>query len=312
MSAIIDNVLPVFILIAMGQVLVRFKLLDKQFFAASDRVVYFIFFPAMLFWKISGASGPNGVSSELSILDLAPWVLAAIFIVWGLGLLYLRLAKVAPFQAGTFSQVSYRFNTYVGMAVILTAYGEKGAADFGVLVGVVVPFINVLAVTTLVWYSQANYNGRQKALLVVKALVANPLIISCVAGMAYARLGPPLPLLVQNTLGLMSSITLPLALLSLGAGLSIANLKEFWSLAAAACVFKLLILPAVGLGLLSLAGASGLAFKVAMIYFVLPSSVSCHILSSQLGSDARLAVNAVALTTLASFISLSVALSLLS
>ena len=169
MSQIVDNVLPVFVLIALGKFLAVRGWAPAAFFTASDRLVYYVFFPALLFWKI-GAAG-SGLVLPAGLIGA---VLAAIAAVWLISLAYARLAGVAPFQAGTFSQVSFRFNTYVGMAVILSAFGERGMAVFGVIISVAIPFINLLAVSTLVWYSQARFSGAQKAKLVLRPYCSIP------------------------------------------------------------------------------------------------------------------------------------------
>ena len=176
MSQIVDNVLPVFVLIALGKLLSARGWAPAAFFSASDRLVYYVFFPALLFWKI-GAAGSGLVLPA----GLIAAVLAAIAAVWLVSLAYARLAGVAPFQAGTFSQVSFRFNSYMGMAVVLSAFGERGMAVFGVIISAAIPFINLLAISTLVWYSQARFSGAQKLRLVCKAILVNPLILACLA-----------------------------------------------------------------------------------------------------------------------------------
>ncbi|MBU4383466.1 MAG: AEC family transporter [Proteobacteria bacterium] len=303
MAHILDNVLPVFVLIALGRLIMAKGWAPPAFFAASDRIVYFIFFPALLFLKIGSA----GV--ELSAPPaLMAAVLAAILVVWALSLVYARLAGVAPYQAGTFSQVSYRFNTYVGMAVILSAFGEEGVARFGILISMAIPFINLLAVSTLVWYSQASYSGAQKALLAFKALLANPLILSCLAGIAWAHSGLELPLFLKRSLALAGGLSLPLALLSIGGALALTKLKGRVALSLLSCLLKLLVLPLVGWSLLSLAGVGGLSLTVAMIFLALPTATSAYILSTQMNSDADLAGAAIVLGTLLSFFSLSAVL----
>ena len=300
MSQIIDNVLPVFVLIALGKLLALRGWAPQAFFSASDRLVYFVFFPALLFWKI-GAAGRELVLP----LGLMAAVLAAIVAVWALSLLYCRQTKVAPFQAGTFSQVSYRFNTYVGMAVVLSAFGEEGVAAFGIIISVAIPFINLLAVSTLVWYSQAEFSGAQKAKLVIKALLVNPLILACLAGIAWARSGLVLPVFLERSFSLSAALSLPLALLSIGNSLALDKLKGRVGLSFVSCVLKLLVLPAIGWGFLALAGAGGLDLAVAMIFLALPTATSAYILSTQMNSDADLAGAAIVLSTLLSFLSLS-------
>lgn len=303
MSAIVDNVLPVFVFMALGQVLLRTGLAGQRFFDTSDRLIYFFFFPALLFWKI-GMAGPGLAMPGGLILA----VLVSVFVVWLISLGYIRVARVKPFKAGTFSQVSFRFNTYVGMAVVLSAFGEEGVARFGIIISLAIPFINLLAVATLVWFSQARYSGPQKLKMIIRALLINPLILACLAGIAFARSGLELPVFVERSLALGASVSLPMALLSIGASLSLAKLKGRVGLSLLASVLKLLVLPLIGFLLLRLMEVNGLSLAVAMVFFTLPTATSAYILSSQMKSDADLAGAAIVLSTCLSFGSLSAAL----
>ena len=303
MSHVLNNVLPVFLLLALGKVLMRSNLAGEAFFRTSDKLVYFIFFPAMLFWKI-GSAGPD---LEMPVgLILA--VLSTVFLTWLASLAYIRLAKVTPFQAGSFSQVSYRFNTYIGMAVVLGAFGEDGVARFGIIISLTIPFINTLVVSTLVWFSQADYSLGDKVKMLLRGLAVNPLILACLAGIAYARLGPPLAPFVNNTLSLLSSITLPMALLSIGASLALEKLKGRIQLSVVSCLLKLIFMPLLGYGMLRLWQVEPLSLSVAMLFFALPTATSAYILSSQMNSDADLSGASIVLSTLLSFISLSLSL----
>lgn len=303
MSQVLNNVLPVFVLLALGKVLMRSGLAGEAFFRTSDKLVYFIFFPALLFWKI-GSVGPDLVMPVGLILA----VLLTVSLIWLASLFYIRLARVTPFQAGSFSQVSYRFNTYIGMAVVLGAFGEDGVARFGIIISLSIPYINLLVVGTLVWFSQADYTLGEKVKMLLRGLAVNPLILACLAGIAYARLGPPLHPFINNTLSLLSSITLPMALLSIGASLALEKLKGRLQLSVVSCVFKLIFMPLLGYGLLRLWEVDPLSLSVAMVFFALPTATSAYILATQMNSDADLSGASIVLSTLLSFISLSLSL----
>lgn len=303
MSQVLNNVLPVFVLLALGKVLMRSGLAGEAFFRTSDKLVYFIFFPALLFWKI-GSVGPDLVMPVGLILA----VLLTVSLIWLASLFYIRLAKVTPFQAGSFSQVSYRFNTYIGMAVVLGAFGEDGVARFGIIISLSIPYINLLVVGTLVWFSQADYTLGEKVKMLLRGLAVNPLILACLAGIAYARLGPPLHPFVNNTLSLLSSITLPMALLSIGASLALEKLKGRLQLSVVSCLFKLILMPLLGYALLRLWEVDPLSLSVAMVFFALPTATSAYILATQMNSDADLSGASIVLSTLLSFISLSLSL----
>lgn len=299
---VLQSLIPVFALIALGTGLKRAGLTDTAFLARSDRLVYYAFFPALLFWKIGGAAPRH----DLDWRFLAAMILAVLTI-YALSLAFIRW-RVTDFQAGTFSQSCYRFNTYVGMAVVLNALGEEGVRQFGILIGLAIPIINVLAVSTLIWFSGRPVSGKERLRLTGRALVANPLILACVAGLVYSRLVGGFHPVAANTLGLMAAITLPLALLSIGGALTLESVRGYLPQSVAAAVFKLVALPLAGWGYLHLLAVTGLTLKVGMIFCALPTSTAIYVLSSQLGSDTRLAAATIALSTVLSFVSLSVVL----
>ena len=300
---VLNNLFPVFALLLFGHLLKRTGLTHDAFLKTADKLIYYIFFPALLFWKIGAAPSDHFGDSGLYKASIC-----AVVGVYALSSLYIKLFRVPAYQAGSFSQSCYRFNTYIGMAVVLNALGEDGARQFSILIGLIIPIINILAVSTLTWYSENKVSLTQRVRFTAKALVTNQLIIACLAGMAYSKMIGGFPLFIDNTFRLASLVTLPLALLSIGGALTLGNMKYYFKLSLVACVFKLIILPITGYLLLNAFNATGFGFQVGMIYFTLPTSTSLYILSSQLSSDIQLASAAIALSTILSFISLSVAL----
>jgi predicted permease len=302
-SIAIDHLFPVFALIAAGNLMRRWQFTTEAFLNVSDRLVYYIFFPAMLFWKIGSAPlglfAESGFFAAVILTLLTVYALSTLFIVW---------RGVPAFQAGSFSQSCYRFNTYIGVAVIMSAFGEDGLRRFGILIGIVIPIINVLAVSTLIWFGGGRLSGRDRAAQTLRALVTNPLILGCIAGIGYARLFNRFPEFIDNTLKLASYVTLPLALLSIGGVLSLHGVRNHFRLSLVASVFKLMALPAVGFLYLKVFGVSGTSFQIGMVFFALPTSTALYVLSSQLNSDTELASAAIALSTLLSIFSLSAAL----
>lgn len=115
---VLNSLFPVFAIIALGVILKRWRLTTADFLKTSDRLVYFIFFPALLFWKIGG-SPPSAAATGNFYLAVA----LAVLLLYVLSLIYIRW-RVKPFQAGAFHQGCFRFNTYIGMAVTLTALGR--------------------------------------------------------------------------------------------------------------------------------------------------------------------------------------------
>lgn len=300
---VINSLFPIFVLLLSGHLLKRFGFTHDAFLKTADKLIYYIFFPVLLFWKIGAAK-----SDLIGDPGLYKAAICAVVSVYVLSSLYIKLFRVPAYQAGSFSQSCYRFNTYIGMAVMLNALGEDGARQFSFLIGLIIPIINILAVSILSWYSEKKVSLPQRVGLTAKALISNPLIIACIAGSVYWKLIGGFPAFIDNTFGLASFITLPLALLSIGGTLTLDNMKNHFRLSLVASVFKLVILPLIGYLFLTAFDAAGISFKVGMLYFTLPTSTALYILSSQLSSDTELASAAIALSTLLSGISLSVAL----
>lgn len=70
MSIIFDSIFPVFMLVALGNLLRRFEFVEQTFFQVSDRLVYFVFFPIMLFWKIGSPASAADINWSVNLAVL--------------------------------------------------------------------------------------------------------------------------------------------------------------------------------------------------------------------------------------------------
>ena len=302
---ILNSLFPVFAIIVLGHILKRFGMTNDLFLSKSDRLIYFVLFPILLFWKIGTAPPAASINFNYCLAALS-----AVTVVYVLSILYIKICRVGQFQAGTFSQSCYRFNTYVGMALVLTAFGEAGVQYFGILIGIIIPWINVMAVIVLIWFSGQRFSFWKQVQVTLKAVFTNPLFIACVAGFIFSNTLGAFPKSIDNTFSLLSSVTIPLALLSIGGALTLKSLKTYLNLSIAASGFKLLVLPLTGYIMLSIFNVTGLPFNVSMVLFTLPTSTAMYVLSSQLNSDTDLASASIFVSTILSFFSLSIALML--
>ena len=305
-TMVLNSLFPVFAIILMGRILQGTNFIKKEFLTTSDRLVYYIFFPCMLFYKIGGNQGAESLDFTLPLAGVC-----ALFLIFILSTLYIVYGDVTDFQAGTFSQSCYRFNTYIGMAIVMTALGEEGIIRFGLLIGVVIPIINILSVSILIWFSGKEYTIAQRGGKLFKEAVSNPLILACLAGFIFSRWGCGFPVFIDNTLKLVSTVTLPLALISIGSAFTLKKLKGYLKLSMISAAFKMILFPLSGVLFMTLFGVTGMEFKAGLIFFCMPTSTSIYILSSQMNSDTDLASASIVFSTLVSFISLSVALSLM-
>jgi hypothetical protein len=300
---LLNAIFPVFALLFLGTALKQTGITNEIFLKTSDKLVYYIFFPVMLFWKIGSAS-----PDQAADFDLCSAAILAVGLTYLLSLFAIRLFHIPPFQAGSFSQACYRFNTYIGMAIVMNTYDEEGVRLFGILIGFAIPVINLLAVSTLIWFSGKKEHPGQTIKSLLMALISNPLILGCAAGLLFSRAGFSFPGVLENTFSLMTAVTMPLALISIGGSLTLAGLKNDTRVAILSCVLKLFVLPVLGYLMLRLFSIDGLAFRIGMIFFALPTSTAIYVLCARMDSDTKLASAAILLSTLLSIFSLSAAI----
>lgn len=302
---VLNTVLPVFTLIAVGGFLRQAAMVDERFILSCDRLIYYVFFPCLLFWKIGK---PGAFTSIDWFLVMA--VTVSVLSVFILSLLYARMVRMPNDQVGSFSQACYRFSTYVGMAIVLSAFGDEGGRIFGVLISLCIPIINVLAVWSLICFASGTPWSPGRSHYLVRSALSNPLILACVGGLFSSYIGFVFPIWLDKTLGLLSAMALPLALVCLGGSLKVTTFQRHIKASLIAGIFKLVLLPLIGYGILQLSQVQGISFKVAMIYFALPTSPNNYILSEQLQSDTDLASATIVVSTFLAVVSLSTILML--
>lgn len=146
MFEILSIVLPVFIVILTGNLLMRVKLFDNEFVAASNQLVFYVFLPLLMFYSIA-VSDFQEVFSPSNILI----IISVILIVFAGSFLAARLIKLSGSMTGTFVMNSFRSNfAYIGLPVCFYAFGEHGLAVASILMGFAAPVLNMLAVLSLV------------------------------------------------------------------------------------------------------------------------------------------------------------------
>jgi len=302
---ILTIVLPVFAVIGLGTLLRRWQMIDQPFIHQTNRLVFFVALPLLLFYKIGSADFLASFNGRLVLCSMLGLLVAfAGAYAWGL------LRGYPPAILGSFCQGAFRGNlAYVGLAMVFNAYGEEGLTRAGLLMGFLVPLLNLLAISALL-LPQRNRSAAGKVSW-LRQLALNPLIIASLLGVAWSFLKVPMPLLLERTLHIATGMALPLALLAIGASFSLEKLRGDLLVAFFATGIKLAWLPLLTALLLRLAGVDGLDFAIGVLIAGTPAATANYILAHQLGGDPELSGSIVMMSTLASCLSYSVMLLLL-
>ncbi|THB74562.1 MAG: AEC family transporter [Desulfobulbaceae bacterium] len=306
LSEIILIVLPVFVVIGVGYVLRKAGLVGKEFLFQLNRLIYYVALPALLFYKIATADFSASFNPRL----LAGMIISVVA-VFGASFLFARLMGYPEKSQGAFCQASFRGNiVYFGLAIVYNGYGESGLAIAGILVGFLVPLYNFLAVVGLLLPQQNGEHKLGRSFWAYQ-LALNPLIIASFIGILWSFFNIPVPIVLSRSLDILTGMSLPLALIAIGASLSRDKLKGEMIKTSLATVTRLFLAPLITVLTLLLLGISGLELAVGVILAGAPTATASYIMAQQLKSDAELSGAIIVMTTLISVFSYSVILFLL-
>lgn len=305
-SQILLIVLPVFLVIGLGFCLKRTALVHDAFIHDLNRLVYYIALPALLFYKIAGADFL--ASFNVALLGGMLLVITSIFIIsYGFG----RLRGYSPAIQGAFCQGAFRGNlAYVGLAIVYNAYGEAGFTRAGILLGFLVPYMNVLSVAALI-LPHRRENLSMGGFFWLRQVATNPLIVASFAGILWSYLGLPLPRTVDRALNIVTGMSLPLALIAIGASFSYARLRGDLGAAAVSTAMKIGLMPVLAALVLLGLGVQGQELAIGVLLAATPTATAAYIMAQQLKCDAELSGAIIMFSTLCSIVTYSLALYLL-
>ena len=299
---IVTIVFPVFLVMVLGNVLKRIGLIDQNFQDRSNRLVFLVFLPLLLFYKIGTSDFSVNFNPSL-VYGCAIALTVCFALTYG----YASLRRYPAAVRGVFSQGAFRGNwAIVGLAVVLNAHGADGLTRAGILMGFIVPLLNLLAVVALLL--PHTEDGNHSWTYWAKQVFLNPLIAASLIGIGWSYYGLHIPVIADRTLNIVTGVTLPLALMAVGAGVSLENLKGDLVCAAVVTSIKNVLLPLGAAFLLYALGVRGIDLSVGVLMVGAPTAASSYIMTSQMKGDVDLAGSIIVLSTLLSALSFTIAL----
>ena len=303
MTNVVGELLPIFILIMIGYGVRASRVLSAEAFGQVNRFGYFILYPAFLF-RLSSTADLSGGEAGRFVLGL----LLGFAIMFAMMLaLKVFFAKDEGPSYTSVLQGGVRWNGFILLAAAPALYGPQGPHLIGIAFGPLVLFVNLVCVIVL---ARWGANSANSARAIIDQIIANPLILGCAAGLTaqffHVRdLGP-----VSGVLNLLGAAAMPIAIVCVGAGLDFRAVRAARVRVATATVFKLLIAPAVMWSAATLAGASPLAAAVAAGVGSTPTAAAGYTLAREMGGDAQLMAAIITATTILSFLTMPIVLTL--
>ncbi len=300
MPPFVETILVVFTLIALGYLAAVFRLLKP---ATGDGLTDFVFtiaVPLLLFRILATAEFDHG----------APWALWAAYFTsvlatWITAHFIIRAGFGRDARSGVVAGVTSGFSNMVlmGLPFMTGVYGEDGLAILSQIVSVHMPIMMGTSVLLFEWALKRDGAATESktlfALFVgfLRQLLSNPLIIGIVCGTIVRFSGLQIPVVADRVISSLGGIAGPVALFAMGISLRGYGIRGQVPQAVSLVTLKLMLMPAVALGMALLLGLPELQAKVVVAAASLPAGVNSWLIAERMGTGQRLASTSMTLGT---------------
>ncbi|MGE5153439.1 MAG: AEC family transporter [Bdellovibrio bacteriovorus] len=274
-------VFPLFAVVAVGFLYARRHRPDM---GAATALNMDVFVPALVFSALA--------AKDVDLGSYGPLALAGLLLVLGSGLLAWPLARAAGVAARTFVPPMMFVNSgNMGIPLLVLAFGEQ-AMPAAVVLFLVENFLHFSLGTRML--------DRRAQLLQV---LATPVMLACLAGLAVNLAGLPLPPVIALPLEMLGQVAIPLMLFTLGVRLTDVDLSD-WRVGLLGALARPLVgvalawLSAVALGL-----PPGQA-EILLVFGALPPAVLNYVFAERYAQEPERVASIVLLGNAAALVTL--------
>ena len=280
-----EAVAPMFIIIFLGAFIKKAGLITPEETKKFNRIIFICCFPPLMFSNLYGKELGDAVNMKL-ILFTVITVLTLYFITV---LVVLKIEKNQRTR-GAMIQAIYRSNFVImGIPIVQNVFGRGELAVTAVLVTIIVPLYNIIAVITLEVFRGGKPSFRE----MIRDLAKNPIIIGALAGIIAILLHIKLPHAIEAPVDMLAEAATPVTLLLLGASFNFESISREKRNLIICIIGRLIIFPSVGLIGGMLMGFRGVALLTLVAIFASPSAITSYTMAQQMDSDYELAGNCV-------------------
>lgn len=298
-------VIPLMLIIITGNLLRRYGFYDENDIHTLIKTLYWIVLPPLLF-RTTFISGKEVLTQHNLLIAINICYLLTIFLTWLWAEFIFHKNDRDRIAVSTFAAIRSN-NVYLGFPVMALAAGESGLHNASVYFAVSIVTFQIYSITA----GEVALSGKLTSagfMKVIKKLLVNPLIISCVAGVTVALCGlEKLPVVLDEAMKLMGGAATAVALLALGGTLDLSRvsgfvriLRETWI----DCAIKLVLHPALMLLLFYAFPVPKPLVQATVMLSSMPTAINCFILAKEMQMDAEYCANLVAATTVLGSVSI--------
>ncbi|WP_411682159.1 AEC family transporter [Clostridium thailandense] len=297
--AVIDQVAILFIIMAIGVIARKKKILTDEVKKGVTDLILNITLPLMIIASFNQKFSMDMLVNAGVILIFSTSIHTISYFV----------SKILYFKSTDDRKSVLRYLTvfsnaaFMGYPVLEAMYGKIGVFYASIYCIPVRVFMWTLGVMLFTSKKEGNY---------LKQIFFNPGIIAVIIGFIPFSLSIQFPIIISNTLNMMGNMTTPLSMLIVGSMIADADIKKIFEGTVFYGAFvRLIIIPIVVLTVLKLIGIRGELLGVTVVLTAMPAASFTAILAGKFHANEVFASKCVFVSTLLSIVTIPLILLLI-
>lgn len=290
----LNVVLPLAITMIVGYLLKEKKMLNEKTISEMNSLTFKLFLPTLLFYNVYTTKLDKAINLKLISFSVIGTII--IFIVAWIAIINLEKENK---NRGTMIQCVFRSNFVIfGMSVSEALFGDIGKGVTSMVVGVVVPLFNVLAVICLEAFNGSKIEIKK----IIQNIFSNNLIKGALLAMVLVYFKITIPYPIEKTISDIAKVGTPLAIMMLGASFNIQDSKKYTKQIRIITLSKLIIVPLIMIPLGLYFGFRDAEIICLVALFCSPTAVNSFTMAKEMNSNYDLTSQIIVYTSMFSVI----------
>ena len=287
----LNATLPIFIVMVIGMLLKKCKIIDDSFVSKANKLVFQVCLPLLVFQDLVHNDFVKAWDSKFVLFCFVVTVLSIT-----ISIVLAKLFVKKKLQ-GEFIQGSYRSSAAIlGIALIQNIYGTSAMGPLMILGSV--PLYNMMAVIVLsLFHEEISFNKKviKKTLL---GIIKNPIIIGIICGIVVSLMNIQIPTVLDKSVDYVARLATPLGLMAMGASFHFEKVLVYSKETLLAVFMKLIGFTALFLPLAIMLGFRNDQLIAILVMLASATTVSSYIMARNMGHEGVLTTGIVMLSTL--------------
>ena len=299
--SVLSVTVPIFAVIIIGYLFRKKGIISEKAVPALNKIAYYIGLTALIFTSIVRYDLKQIFNAGI-VKTLYVTFAIFIFIVF----ISVYFLKVRIKTRGAIAVSSFRCNmAFVGIPVIISAFGEVAGAKSSVIIGFMTP-VNIIFAIIFFKVMGGSRTGQKDYAKFFLSFLKDPLLIAAIVGILISYYGIPLPKMLLDLLNILAGLAVPLALITIGASFRISHIKRNLKFLIFAAALKLIVEPLIafftGKYIFSI---DPVDISIMVILFGMPLAVAAYIMGREYDSDVDFLSSALIFSTVSSAVSIT-------